>query len=196
MRRLILLLLTSLLLAAATPAAADAAERGQCLLRKSGPQCYLWTGKVTFVADGDTVYVDIDGDGSRSRFPVRITGINAMEQTTYTSRASQRRGECHAVEATARLDQLLKGSKYKVRLLAQDPASRSQRRLRRSVAVRIKGRWRDVARTLITEGHAIWLPNHRESAWNRDYSILQSRAQRAASNLWDPAYCGFGPNEG
>ena len=196
MRRLILLLLTTLLAATAAPAAAEAAKRGQCLLRKSGPQCYLWTGKVTFIADGDTVYVDIDGDGSRTHFPVRITGMNAMEQTTYTSRASARRGECHAVEATARLEQLLKASKYKVRLLAQDPASRSQRRLRRSVAVKIKGRWVDVARTMLGEGHAIWLPNRRESAWNRDYSILQLRAQRAQLNLWDPDYCGAGPNEG
>jgi endonuclease YncB( thermonuclease family) len=196
MRRLILLLLSTLLVATAAPAAAEAAKRGQCLLRKSGPSCYLWTGKVTFVADGDTVYVDIDGDGSRTRFPVRITGMNAMEQTTYTSRASARRGECHAVEATGRLDQLLKASKYKVRLLAEDPASRSQRRLRRSVAVRVNGRWIDVGRTMIGEGHALWLPNHRESAWNRDYSILQLRAQRAQLNLWNPAYCGAGPNDG
>jgi endonuclease YncB( thermonuclease family) len=196
MRRLIPLLLSFLLVAVAAPAAAEAAKRGQCLLRKSGPQCYLWTGKVTFIADGDTIYVDVDGDGSRKRFPVRISGMNAMEQTTYTSRASARRGECHAVEATARLEQLLKAGKYKVRLLAQDPASRSQQRLRRSVAVRVGGRWVDVARTLIAEGHAIWLPNHREFAWNRDYSVLQLRAQRALLNLWDPDYCGFGPAEG
>jgi endonuclease YncB( thermonuclease family) len=196
MRRLILLFLTSLLIATAPPAAAEAASRGQCLLRKSGPSCYLWTGKVTFVADGDTVYVDVDGDRSRARLPVRITGLQAMEQTTYTSRAASRRGACHAVEATGRLVQLLKAGKYKVRLYAQDPASRSGKRLRRSVAVRVKGRWIDVARTLINEGHALWLPNHRENAWNRDYSILQGRAQRAQLNLWDPDYCGFGPNEG
>ncbi|HEX6944578.1 MAG TPA: hypothetical protein VF196_00185, partial [Casimicrobiaceae bacterium] len=91
MRRLIPLFLTALITAfAAAPASADAAKRAQCLLRKSGPQCYLWTGKVTFVADGDTIYVDIDGDGSKRRFPVRITGYNAMEQTTYTSKASAR----------------------------------------------------------------------------------------------------------
>ena len=196
MRRLKLFLLTLLLAATAAPATAGAASRGQCLLRKSGPQCYVWTGKVTFIADGDTVYVDIDGDGSRTHFPVRITGMNAMEQTTYTSRASARRGECHAVEATARLEQLLKAAKYKVRLMAQDPASRSMKRLRRSVAVRVNGRWIDVARTLINEGHAIWLPNRTESAWNRDYSILQGRAQRAGLNLWDADYCGAGPAEG
>ena len=39
MRRLILLFLTTLLAATAAPAAADAARHGQCLLRKSGPQC-------------------------------------------------------------------------------------------------------------------------------------------------------------
>ena len=196
MRRLIPLLIIALLAAVAAPASADAAKRAQCLLRNSGPSCYLWTGKVTFIADGDTVYVDIDGDGSRKRYPVRITGINAMEQTTYSSRASARRGECHAVEATARLDQLLRGTKYKVRLYAQDPASRSQKRLRRSVAVRVKGRWTDVGRVMLSEGHAIWLPNHREYAWNRDYSILQLRAQRAQLNLWDYDACGIGPAEG
>jgi len=196
MRRLILLFLTSLLVATAAPAAAEAASRGQCLLRKSGPSCYLWTGKVTFVADGDTIYVDVDGDGTSARQHVRITGLQAMEQTTYTSRAASRRGDCHAVEATGRLDQLLTAGKYKVRLYAQDPASRSGKRLRRSIAVRVNGRWTDVARTLINEGHALWLPNHRENAWNRDYSILQGRAQRAQLNLWDPDYCGFGPNEG
>jgi endonuclease YncB( thermonuclease family) len=196
MRRLILLLGALLLLTTAAPASAEAAKRGQCLLRKSGPQCYLWTGKVTFVADADTIYVDVEGDGTRRGLPVRVTGVNAMEQTTYTSRASARRGECHSVEATNRLEQLLKPAKYKVRLLAQDPASRSGKRLRRSIAVRSKGRWVDVGRTLVGEGHAIWLPNRREYAWNRDYSILQLRAQRAQQNLWDADACGFGPNEG
>ena len=67
MRRLITLLTSLLLIAVATPAAAQAASRGQCLLRKSGPKCYVWTGKVTFVGDGDTVRVDIDGDGSKTQ---------------------------------------------------------------------------------------------------------------------------------
>ena len=99
MRRLTLLLMLGALLCA--PAAADAAKRHRCLPYGSTPRCFMWTGKVTFVADGDTVYVNIDGDGSRRSFPVRITGINATEQTTYSSRASQRRGECHALEPVA-----------------------------------------------------------------------------------------------
>ncbi len=194
MRRLIPLLL-ALFAAAVLPAAASA-KTTRCLPRGTSPLCYAWTAKVTFVADGDTIYADIDGDGSHAHKHIRITGLNAMEQTTYTSRASQRRGECHSTEATARLDQLLKAGKYKVRLLAIDPASRSGSRLRRSVQVKVKGRWVDVARTLITEGHAIWLPNAREYAWNKEYSVLAGRAARAQLNLWDPDYCGVGPNEG
>jgi endonuclease YncB( thermonuclease family) len=193
MRRLTLLLALGALLCA--PVAADAAKRHRCLPYGS-VQCFMWTGKATFVADGDTIYVNIDGDGSRRSFPVRLSGINAMEQTTYTSRASQRRGECHALEATARLEQLLKASKFNVRLLAQDPASRSYHRLRRAVYVRSGGRWIDVARTLLSEGHVLWAPNWSETAWHRDYSILQARAMQAGQNLWNPGYCGLGPNEG
>jgi endonuclease YncB( thermonuclease family) len=195
MRRLVLSLLVLAAAAAALPAVASA-RTGKCLLRSSGPTCDIWTGKVTFVADGDTVYVDIRGDGTRARRSVRITGLQAMEQTVYASRASRRRGECHAVEATARLDRLLKAGRYRVRLLAQDPESRSGSRLRRSVAVKIGRRWRDVGRTLIAEGHALWLPNRREHAWNRDYSILAGRAARAGVNLWNPSYCGTGHSEG
>ena len=196
MRRLVLSSLLCLLALAAAPAAASAVSTGPCLLRASSPQCYVWTGKVTLVADGDTLYVDVDGDGTRARQHVRITGLNAMEQSNYPSRASRRRGDCHAVEATGRLEELLKAGRYKVRLLAQDPASRSGKRLRRSVAVRINRRWRDVGRTLLSEGHALWLPNRREHAWNRDYSILAARAAQAGQNLWNPSYCGAGHSEG
>jgi len=199
MPRLTAVLLTSLIAfaaAALAPAAASAAKTRKCLPRASSPQCYVWTGKVTFIADGDTLYVDIDGDGTRARRHVRITGINAMEQTVYASRAAARQGDCHALEATARLEQLLRRGRMKVRLMAQDPASRSGRRLRRSISVRNDGRWVDVARTLISEGHALWLPNHREHAWNREYSILAGRAAQARTGLWDDDYCGFGPGQG
>ena len=196
MRRLLLSLTCLLAAALAAPAVASAVTTGQCLLRASGPSCHVWTGKVTYIADADTIYVDVDGDGRRTTERVRITGINATEQYTYPRRASLRRGECHAVEATARLERLLRRGRMRVRLIAQDPESRSGVRLRRSIAVRYGGRWRDVGRTLLAEGHAVWLPNRREHAWNRDYHILANRAARAQRNLWDPDYCGAGPHLG
>jgi endonuclease YncB( thermonuclease family) len=70
----------------------------------NGPLCTFWTGKVTLVADGDTIDVDIARDGRRASRRVRMTGYNAMELTTYSHTASKRRGDCHGVEAANRLE--------------------------------------------------------------------------------------------
>ena len=195
MPRLRLVLPALLLALLAVPAAASAQRTGSCLVPGVFESCSVWTGKVTYVADADTIYVDVDGDRTSARAYVRITGINAAEQTVYSQTAARRRGECHALEATARLEQLIKKSRGRVRLTAQDPASRSGRRIRRAVAVRIGGRWRDVGRRLVAEGHALWLPNRRESLWNEDYSVLAQRAQRLGRGLWNPHHCGVGPSE-
>jgi hypothetical protein len=80
-----------------------------------------------------------------------------------------------------------------VRLAAQDPASHSGDRLRRSVQVLIAGQWEDVGRILLSEGHALWLPNGGEWAWNRTYSVLAQQAAHAGVGLWNTEYCGGGP---
>jgi endonuclease YncB( thermonuclease family) len=178
----------------AIPATAQA-RIGSCLVPGVTEPCTVWTGKVTFVGDGDTLFVDLKGDGTKKSVSVRMTGINATEQYVYTSRVSQRRGECHALEATARLERLIKRSRGHVRLAAMDPASHSRNRLRRSVAVRLNGRWRDAARILVSEGHALWLPNGNEWAWNAAYSLLAERAAAKRLNLWNPTYCGAGPSD-
>ncbi len=195
-RMLLPALLLAALLAAAPADPASAARRGSCTLQAGSPRCHVWTGKVTFVADGDTIDVDIAGDGTRAPRRVRLTGLQAMEQSVYSSRASRRRGECHALAATARLEQLLRRGRMRVRLAAQQPASRAGSRLRRSAAVRRTGTWRDVGRTLLAEGHALWLPDGREFAWNRDYGTLQAGARSAGRNLWDPDGCSPGPGDG
>ena len=38
-----------------------------------------WYGKVTKVQDGDTIYVDVKGDGTHKSVPIRNTGIQATE---------------------------------------------------------------------------------------------------------------------
>jgi endonuclease YncB( thermonuclease family) len=179
-------------LAALLPASAGA-RTGACLVSGGGPQCTVWSGVVTAVDDADTIDVDVAGD-RRGPIRVRITGIQAMEQRVYASDPSRRRGDCHALEATARLEQLLRAARNHVRLAAQDPRSRSKQRWRRSIAVRSGGRWRDVGRVLIAEGHALWLPNNVEWAWNDSYSLLAERAADAGLNLWDPDACGAGPD--
>jgi endonuclease YncB( thermonuclease family) len=190
-------LVVTIVLVLGAGAAAQAAEArtGSCLAPATGVTCHVWTGKVTFMGDGDTVYVDIAGDGRRSSLPIRMTGINATEQTVYSNVASRRRGECHALEATARLEQLLRRNRFRVRLYSIDPASRSGKRLKRVVATKIRGRWRDVGRVLISEGHAVWLPGQREYAWNVDYALRAERAALKQRGIWNPTYCGPGPSD-
>ena len=183
------------LLGAGAAAQAAEARTGACLPPAQALICHVWSGKVTYIGDGDTVYVDVAGDARRSSVPVRLTGINTTEQTIYSNVASRRRGECHSVEATGRLEQLLRGNRFQVRLYALNPASASGRRLKRAVATRIRGRWRDVGRVLVTEGHALWLTGWREYAWNVDYARRAERAAARQLNLWNPTYCGLGPSD-
>jgi endonuclease YncB( thermonuclease family) len=171
------------------------ARTGSCLAPGDARICTVWTGRVAWVDDGDTLRVDLDGDGSRSTIRVRMTGINAQEQTVYTSNPRRRRGECHALEATARLEQLIRRGHGRVRLAALDGSSRSGIRWRRAVAVKIGGRWQDVGARLVAEGHALWMGNARENAWNAEYSRLAEGAAARRLRMWSPTYCGAGPSD-
>ena len=46
---------------AVAPAAAEA-RTGSCLAPGVEALCTVWTGKVTYIGDGDTIYVDVKGD--------------------------------------------------------------------------------------------------------------------------------------
>jgi endonuclease YncB( thermonuclease family) len=164
------------------------------LAAPSGAEARTWYGKVTSFDDGDTVKVDIAGDGRRSPVRVRLTGIQAMEQTVYSNTPSRRRGECHALEATARLEKLIRRSRRRVRLTAQHASSHARLRLRRQLAVRIGGRWRDAARILLREGHALWLPSGAENRSNAAYSKLAQKAALEQRGIWNTGHCGPGPS--
>src|SRR5215217_1540649 len=92
MMRLLLLVLCGVALTG--PAAAEA-RSGSCLVPGVKIKCSIWTGKVTYIGDGDTVYVRVDGFDPPRTVSVRFTGINAMEQTVYSSNPAARRGACH-----------------------------------------------------------------------------------------------------
>ena len=190
-----LILVVALLAGAAALAPAAHAWQGRCLPPAEAERCDITRGEVTYISDGDTFYVDLAGDRSRATVPVRMIGINAMEHTVYSRIASRRRGECHALEATARLEQLLRRGRMRVRLYALNPESRSRDRLRRAVGVKIRGRWKDVGRRLMAEGHALWLSGWGEHAWNADYARQAEYAASLRRGLWNPTHCGAGPND-
>ena len=179
----------------APPARADWTDA--CIAGTTAPTCHFWAGKLKWADDGDTIDVRMPtSTGKRKTVRVRITGIQAMEQTVYTSNPRRRRGECHALPATARLEQLIRKGRSRVRLGAQDAASLSGGRLRRSVAVKLGGVWRDVGSMLVAEGHALWLPYTVEYAWNATYARLAQEAAARGRNVWDTNACGEGPSEG
>ncbi len=193
--RLLALVVLVLSALAVAPGIAHA-RTGACVAGDAGgPRCTVWTGKVTFVADGDTVDIDVAGDGTGTPVRVRVTGIQAMEQSVYSRYAGRRRGECHALAATRRLEGLVRRARGRVRLAAQRPTSQTgaRRRARRSLALRVGGRWRDPARVLVAEGLALWLPNPVEYAWNADYGRLTEQAAHAGRGLFTADACGAGP---
>jgi endonuclease YncB( thermonuclease family) len=187
-----LLLALLLLLVFAAPAAA--VRKAPCRpAEPKGPQCLWWPAKVRAVDDGDTLKVHVPG--RRGKLDVRVTGINAMELTRYSHTPSRRRGACHSLEAAAFVDQAVRGSRRRVRLAAQHAGSRSGRRVRRSVWVRQGGHWVDLAQLELEAGLALWLPNNREWAHNRQYEELAAAALGAGTGLYDPDACGAGPDD-
>src|SRR3954462_7695916 len=177
------------------PASAAQAKSGACLPDyPHGAHCHVWTGKVTQIDDGDTLDASVPGDGLGGVLRVRIIGVQAMELTSY--RTASRAGDCHAVDATRRLEQLVRRSKGKIRVTSLYPESRSRGRRLRSIAVRRGGRWRDVGRILVSEGLGLWWPGQAEDATNARYSVLSQKAAAAQRGLFSSSYCGIGPNEG
>jgi micrococcal nuclease len=182
------------------PGPAEAAWTGPCIpgtvLAPETTICKFWRAKVLWVNDGDTIDVRMaTSTGLRKQVRVRLTGVQAMEHTIYNSNPFRRRGQCHALQATARLEQLIRRSRGVVRLSAQDEFSISGRRARRSVAVKIRGTWRDVGSILVAEGHALWHSQRVEQVWNVPYNSLAQQAAALRLNLWDTNFCGGGPAE-
>jgi endonuclease YncB( thermonuclease family) len=185
------------LIALVAAPAASAVRRGPCVVGdKSSRKCFIWSGKAIHVDDGDTMDVDIAGDGTGRTKPVRVTGINAMELTRYSSIPSRRRGDCHGIEAVTQMERLVKASHRRVQLAAIHPSSRSGRRIRRSVRVKIGGHWREAGPELLRAGNALWFPNGRERAWNGVYGQIAQETATRGVGLYDTDFCGKGPEAG
>ncbi|MEV6300045.1 lamin tail domain-containing protein [Actinoplanes sp. NPDC051861] len=174
-------------------AAPAQAATAACSATAGSPRCQVWTGKVSWVADGDTLRVDLAGDGTTELKSIRVLGIQAMEQSKYSPKPANRRGDCHALAATARVEQLVKAGGGTVRITSISAASRSGDRPLRSVAVKINGRWQDIGLDLVRRGHALWLPFAGEWAWDEAYRAAAQQAAREKRALYDTDTCGVGP---
>lgn len=151
-------------------------------------------GKVVFVDDGDTVDVNLAGDGTSRPVRIRYIAVQAMELSVYNKTLSKIRGQCWGVEAAKFMHSLVYNRK--VRLTSRHANSYSSVNVRplRSVAVQQDGHWVDTGGLEIDAGLA--LPDLRDDEYlhNGDYMM---RGQRAAANhvgmYSDSAHCGVGP---
>lgn len=182
MRRLAALLTTALaggllsVVAAAAPAEASTVVKGY----------------VAEVWDGDTIDVDVWGDGTTALKRVRVAGIQAMEMSTYSSHPEKIRGECWGPDATLRLRNLVWHKV--VRLSARSTSSQSRGRLLRHLDVLVGSTWVDVGLRLIADGLVIPDVNKVEYTRNRAYMGMAMWAAANHRGMYgDNDHCGSGP---
>ncbi len=152
------------------------------------------TGVVTFISDGDTVSVDVAGDGTRVPVRVRFAAIQATEDYHQGERGSY--NHCHSLEAAAALSRLVLGKQVQLRSPLKSMTASDGVRLVRTVWVQQNGALVDVGRRQLERGHAFWYGNYAFGYLNRDYQRAAAQARAAGLNIWDTDHCGVGPSAG
>lgn len=153
-------------------------------------------GEVIHIADGDTLDVDIFGDGTSTPKRIRMSGIQAMEINDPGTTSDD---DCHAKQAQDYLKYLLKaadtngGAGSKVRLTAQSSSSASRGRPLRHVIRYSDGR--DIGLQMIQQQYAFAFPLAIETKYNAAYmsAAAQAAAAPKSGRLWDNDSCGSGP---
>lgn len=152
-------------------------------------------GRVIHVADGDTIDVDIWGDGTSTPVRIRIIGVQATEihvpQTTSDD-------DCHAKQAQDWMKATLRpkdlyGTGEVVRLFALHASSSNRGRPLRHV-IRVRDGL-NVGRALLTAQFAFAFPLSYEPSYNKTYMAIaqKARAYLHGGRIWDNDWCGAGP---
>jgi endonuclease YncB( thermonuclease family) len=155
-----------------------------------------WTGTVTSVNDGDTVYVDIAGDGKGAQ-PIRNANIQATEM-----HGENGKPECHATEAKNYMAAMMPPG-AKVRLSAYSAASNAGKdpsgltRLLRYVDVMNSGgAWVDTQLRMIQHGYVMAGADATENAHYQTYAVEMQKAMTKHIGLFNTNECGVGPEAG
>jgi len=136
-------------------------------------------GTVTFIADGDTPYVNSNS--------VRLIGVQAPEIHHPGGPPAQ----CHAGAAEAELKKLISGKRIQLRSMYA--SSSNLGRPLRSAFVKQNGAWTNVQREMLKGGWVFWFNQNVETQHNYDYHVLTMKAAAAHKRLWNTSYCGSGP---
>lgn len=143
---------------------------------------YSIYGKVVRVVDGDTVMVDIWGDGKTTPVAIRNAGIQTVEHD-----------QCHFAQATAAMTKAALGKK--VHLTAANAGTTSLGRPVRFVDVVNTSSTSDPQLALIKSGMGLWLVIPPEYGRAKTYHVAMEQAAAAKVGMWDNDYCGSGPSQ-
>lgn len=137
-----------------------------------------WQGLAGKDVDGDTVWVDIAGDG-KGPVSVRNAGIQAMEI-----------GTCHAAAASSLMKSMTSGKQ--VKLSATVNATNDGRPVR---FLDVVGTGLDPQLASLNAGLVLAVNLNSEQARGHQYQLAMERAATTGKNLWDNDGCGVGPQQ-
>lgn len=171
------LLLASL--ATAAPAAADdpSLQPGETIRDR---------GYAAMVVDGDTLRFSHSRDRLTDAYQViRLLGVQAPEKLPGAS-------GCEGPQAHEVLRSAIEGHRVVLASAGDSRSSIRNRRLR-TVYVKTSDGWVDASAMMLSSGFGQWMPKKYEPVHNLAYRHLFDAARARGSNMWDPAYCGTGP---
>jgi endonuclease YncB( thermonuclease family) len=137
-------------------------------------------GTVVRIADGDTVDVDVWGDGTTKPVTIRNAGLQAMEL-----------GECHADAAKAAMSAAAMGKT--VQLTSATSNTLSLGRPVRFVDAVDGTTSVDTQLEVLRRGLALWLTIYPETWRTATYHRAMEEAASKRIGMWDDDACGYGP---
>lgn len=144
-------------------------------------------GYAAMVVDGDTFrFAETDKRTTDRYQVVRLLGVQAPEKFPGAS-------GCEGPAAHQYLVSLMEGRQV-VLASAGDHRSSIRNRRQRTVYVRMDdGSWADASAMVLAAGFGQWMPKKDEPVHNLEYRHLFDAARDRGTHMWDPAYCGQGP---
>ncbi len=144
-------------------------------------------GYAAMVVDGDTIRFSHSSDRLTDNYSVvRLLGVQTPEKNPGAS-------GCEGPSAHEYLRQAVEGREV---VLASASDTRSSIRNRRVRTVYVKshnGSWFDASAYMLSAGLGQWMPKKDEPVHNLQYRRIFDAARATAQNMWNPAFCGPGP---
>jgi endonuclease YncB( thermonuclease family) len=139
------------------------------------------------VVDGDTIRFSHSSDRLTHDYEVvRLLGVQAPEKNPGAT-------GCEGPVAHEYLRQAVEGKPVVLTSTADARSSIRNRRLRTVYVKQHDGNWFDASAYMLSAGLAQWMPKKDEPVHNLDYRRLFDAARARGQNMWNPAFCGQGP---